>query len=106
MKMEAEILPVSKYKQKKMWMLIKDRLEDHTIETVPFTFAKNISIITDDQTIDVKNRKEFNDTISTLMTKLGSDSDNIRVKYQINYDKLVTKVEQKINKLFNISANK
>lgn len=101
--MENQTLPISKYKQKKMWTLIKDRLEDHTIETVPFTFAKNISIITDDQSFDVKNRKEFNDTISTLMTKLGSDSDNIRVKYQINYDKLVTKVEQKIHKLFSVN---
>lgn len=104
--MEKQTLPISKYKQKKMWMLIKDRLEDHTIETVPFTFAKNISIITDDQSFDVKNRKEFNDTISTLMTKLGSDSDNIRVKYQINYDKLVTKVEQKIHKLFSVNTSK
>lgn len=98
----VEALPMSKYKNKKLWMLIKDQLENHTLDSVPFSYAKNISILTDNDEIEVKTRKEFNDTITTLMTKLGPESDNIRIKYQINYDKLVTKVEEKTQKLFSI----
>ena len=85
-----------------MWRAIKNNIDGYTSPEIPFAYAKNISIQTDDEEIKIKNRKDFNDIISQLMMKNGIDTDNIKIRFKIDYSKLVDKVEKKANKLLSI----
>jgi hypothetical protein len=96
------IMQSSIFRNKKMWRSIRSNIEGYTSPEIPFTYAKNICIHTDDQIIKIKNRKEFNDTVAELMMKHGIDNENIRIRFKIDYDKLVDRVEKKANKLLSI----
>jgi len=94
------------HKTKKIWKMVRDQVENYNTDGVPFPYVKDVTITNGNETFNVKNKREFNEAITAMMTKYGLDTENIKIKYLIDYNKLVDKVEKRTEKFFGTSTNK
>lgn len=91
------------HKTKKMWKIIRDQVENYQTDGVPFPFVKDVTVTNGNETFNVKNKREFNETVSIMMIKYGTDTKNIKIRYLIDYNMLIDKVEKRADKLFGVN---
>lgn len=91
------------HKTKKLWKMVRHQVENYQTDSIPFPYVKDVVIMNGEESFPVKNKREFNETFSVIMSKYGPDTENIKIRYLIDYDKLVDKVEKRTDKLFGIS---
>lgn len=96
------VMKSSIYKNKKIWKHIKNNIDNYTSPEIPFSYAKNITIHYGDTILKIKNKKDFNDQVADIMFKTNFDHGSVKIRFKIDYSKLIDRVEKKANKLLSI----
>lgn len=83
---------------KKQWKEIRSMLDERT-DIIPFTYAKNMKIVVNDEVFPVRNKRDFHQHMNMIYGKYGMDAE-FGLKYNLNYNLLVKHVEDKTKEMF------